>query len=165
VAARVSDRMGYHPEQRNAQAPIYWPRHVNGQTRMVRINPAQIPAGWQALQAHVPSRPVTCQEIECPMFLRGWTEIVPPDGGGVTMKAGSLSQDEAAQITGYYGAASMPPNVIHHPPGTPCPRIHKQAQHSIPPLYTVDGRTVLWNQFEDAMGGGIHQAHRFRNRG
>lgn len=158
VAARVSDRLGYHPEQRAAQAPLYWPRHQGGRTRMARIDPAQIPPGWQSLGAHVPARPATCEETDCPMFLRGWTEIVPPDGSGTVPKAGELSPDDAAQITGYYGAASLPPQVIHHPPGTTCGRIHKIAQHAIPPLYTVNGRVVLWNQFEDAIGGGLHHA-------
>ena len=162
VVARMTGHDGYHPVQRASQAPIYWPRFIGGRTRMVPTRPEQIPPGWDAIQAHVPAVLVTCEQMRCPQFLNGWTEIVTPDGEPATYKAGILDRDEAAQITGYYGAASIPPQVIHHPPGTPCPDIHKQADHRIPPLYTLTGRAVLWNQFEDAVSGGLYQAARQR---
>ena len=160
VVARLTGHDGYHPVQRAAQAPIYWPLYVGGRTRMVPIRPEQIPPGWDSIQAHVPSVPVTCEQIRCPSFLGGWTEIVAPDGTPALEREGILSRDEAAQITGYYGAASIPPLVIHHPPGTPCPAIHKQADHRIPPLMTVNGRTVLFNEFQDRLAGGLYQAAR-----
>lgn len=166
VVARVSDRMGYAPEQRAAQAPVMWPRYIPGVgTRLVPINPQAIPAGWSSVGAHVPSRPVTCEQIDCPCYLRGWTEILRPDGEPATYKAGRMDPDEAAQITGYFGAASIPPQVIHHPPGTDCPEIHKQADHRIPPLYSVNGKPVLWNQWEDSLGGGLYRAQQLQREG
>lgn len=166
VAVRASDNLGYHPTQRAAQVPLYWPRYDprSGQTRMQGIRPDQVPAHWQSVQFHIPGTLVTCAEIDCPMFLRGWTEIVPPDGSKVTPKAGVLSVDEAAQITGYFGAAGLPPKVVNHPPGTPCPRIHKQAGR-IPAMATVNGRPVLWNELEDALGGGVHVAQQLVREG
>lgn len=166
VTSSAVDRTGYHPEQRAAQAPIFWPRYIPGRgTKMVRIDPRHIPPGWTAIGAHVPSRPATCDEIRCPMYLGGWTEIVPPDGSETVPKAGLLSRDEAAQFTGYFGAASLPPEVIHHEPGTACPVIHKIVDPRIPPLFTVDGRPVLWNQFEDTVGGGLYRAARLQQEG
>lgn len=160
-----ADRQGYHPVQKAAQAPILWPRHINGRTQMVPINPGRIPLGWQAIQAHVPSRLATCEETNCPMFLRGWTEMLPADGGPPEPRVGQLDSDQAAAITGYYGPLALAPKVIHHPPGTPCPRIHRTALVDIPPLYTVDGRTVLWTEFEDALGGGIHRIQQIVKEG
>lgn len=160
VIVRGTDRNGYHPEQQAAQAPLYWPRHVNGQTRMARIHPSQIPPGWQHVGVHVPSRLTTCNERTCKFFATGWTEIIPPDGSGITQKAGVLDRDQAAQITGYYGPTNIAPQVIHHPPGEQCGRVHRTAQPGIPPLYTVDGHAVLWNQFEDAVAGGVERTQR-----
>lgn len=164
VTARVTDRMGYAPEQRAAAVPIVWPRHVGGRTQMVRIDPSRIPAGWSAIQAHVPSRLTTCNERTCRFFVTGWTEIVPPDGSDVTEKAGILDRDQAAQITGYY-PGNTPPMVIHHPPGEQCGRVHRTASPGIPPLYMVDGRPVLWNEFEDALGGGVQRTQQLVREG
>lgn len=164
VTASAVGRDGYHPEQRAAQAPILWPRHVNGRTQMTRIHPSRIPAGWSAIQVHVPSTLTTCGPRTCRYFETGWTEIIPPDGSAVTQKAGVLDRDQAAQITGYF-PGNLPPQVIHHPPGQPCGRVHRTAQEAIPPLYTVDGRTVLWSEFEDAVAGGVHRIGQLAREG
>lgn len=120
---------------------------------MVPIHPSRIPAGWQSVQVHVPGRPATCAEVRCPQFLRGWTEILPA-GGGIVTQAGIVKLEEAVAVWGE--TAGKGPTVIEHPPGTTCGRVHKIAS-GIPPLYTVNGRPTLWNEFEDALGGGVHR--------
>ena len=155
-------------EQMRARIPVLWPRYLPGaggvrRVVMEAIDPALIPVGWQSIQIHVPMRLATCEETDCPMFLRGWTEILPADGTRIS-RAGQVSGDEAALTFGLFGPLEIPPAVIEHPPGTPCPRVHKRPA-GIPPLYTVDGRTVLWTQFEDAIGGGLHQAQRHLSEG
>lgn len=137
---------------------VLFPRYVPGLgTRMVRTPVAALPAGWQSVGVRVPMRLATCEETECPFFLNGWTEVLPGDGNRVP-QAGQVTQDEAAATWG--GRAT----VIQHPPGTPCNRIHKQPS-GLPPLYHVDGRPTLWNEFEDSIGGGAHRAQQLRREG
>lgn len=152
---------GPAPEQRAAQIPVMWPRHINGRTVMAPISPAQIPPGWQSIQVHVPQRMATCEETDCPQFLNGWSEI-RPQGGGAVSKQGLIGADEAAQVWGT--RSGIGPQVIHHPPGTPCQRIHK-VPSGIPPLYTVNGRPTLWNEFEDALGGGANRMAQISREG
>lgn len=159
---------GPSAEQRKAQIPVLWPRYVpDGRggriVRAVPIDPARIPAGWQSIQIHVPMRLATCEETGCPLFLNGWTEVITASGN-VHPQEGALTPDEAAQLYGYFGAASTPPTTIHHPAGMPCPEIHK-VPSGVPPLYTVNGRPVLWNEFEDRLGGGIHQTQQLIREG
>ena len=144
--------------QRKAQAPILWPRYdpVRRETRFVPTPPHLLPPGWQSTQVHVPMRLASCEETHCPMFLGGWTEVITVDGNRVP-RAGNVTQDEAAATFGLYGPDEVAPAVIQHPAGTPCPRIHK-VPSGVPPLYTLNGRTVLWTEFEDALGGGLHRA-------
>lgn len=97
------------------------------------------------------------------MFLGGWTEVVLPDGTRHP-RAGRVTQDEAAETFGRYGPAQLVPRTIEHPPGTPCPRIHK-VPSGIPPVYQVDGRTVYWPEFEDSLAGGVETARRIRQQG
>jgi hypothetical protein len=108
-------------------------------------------------------RLATCEETDCPMFLRGWTEILTRDGR-TQPRAGDISQDEAAARYGFFGPQSLPPTVVHHEAGTPCPRVHK-VPSGVPPLYTVNGRTVLWSEFEDSIGGGLHHAQQLHQEG
>lgn len=147
-------------EQRAAQRPVLWPRYIPGpggsrRTVMVPIAPDRIPAGWQSVQFHIPMRLATCEETDCPMLLRGWTQVLVPDGSRHE-RVGDYRTDQAAAEFGLYGPRELAPEVIHHPAGTPCPRVHK-VPSGVPPLYTVNGRPVLWNEFEDSLGGGIHR--------
>lgn len=150
------------------QPPLLWPRWVQtgpgrGKTVMVPIPWDRIPPGWQAVRASVPMRLATCEETDCSMFLGGWTEILTADGNRST-KAGLISEGEAVAQFGLYGPKEIPPARIEHPAGTACPRIHK-VPSGLPPIYQVDGRPVLWNEFEDALAGGIHQAQRLHATG
>jgi hypothetical protein len=143
---------------------------------MEPIAPNRIPPGWQSVQFHVPMRLASCEEIHCPMFLRGWTEVVR--GARIGTRAGEMTVDEAAAVYGLEGPLEIAPTVIHHPAGTPCPgdaanqppvalvnaheakldpRAHK-VPSGVPPLYTINGRPVLWNEFEDSIGTGLEQA-------
>jgi hypothetical protein len=154
----VSRGTSLQDAQREAQKPVLWPRYdpVAKTTRLVPIRPDRIPMGWQSVQFHVPMRLATCEETDCPFFLGGWTEVLVADGNQQT-RPGAVSQEQAAAEFGLFGPREIAPNVIHHPAGTPCPRIHK-VPSGVPPLYTVNGRPVLWNEFEDSLGNGIHQA-------
>lgn len=147
-----------------AEEPVLWPRWVNGRVQMTRIDARQIPAGWQNVTIRVPMRLATCEETDCPRFLGGWTEVIPGGSAESETREGIVSQAEAAAIFGLYGPRELPPTVIHHNPGTPCPEIHK-VPSGVPPIYFVDGRTVLWNQFEDAIAGGLHTAQRLVQEG
>lgn len=145
-------------EQRAAQIPVVWPRYAPGVgTKMVAIPPERIPAGWQSVQIHVPMRLASCEEVDCPFFLGGWNRVTTGDGR--RMEVGRLSQDEADARYGLYGPREIAPTLEWQEPGTPCERIHK-VPSGIPPLYTVNGRTVLWSEFEDAIGGGLEHASR-----
>lgn len=140
------------------QGEVLFPRYIPGVgTRMIRTSVAALPPGWQAVGVSVPMRLATCEENNCPFFLNGWTEVLPGDGNRVP-QAGIVSQERAASMWG--GASS----VIHHPPGTICGRVHKRPS-GIPPLYHVNGRPTLWNEFEDSIGGGMHRAAQLRREG
>lgn len=144
--------------QQVQQGEVLFPRWVPGiGTRLVRTPVAQMPAGWQSIGIRVPMRLATCEEVRCPFLLRGWTEVLPGDGNRVP-EAGEVRQEEAAAK---WGAAAQ---VIHHPPGTPCNRIHKRAS-GLPPIYHVNGRPTLWNEFEDSLGSGVHRAQQLRREG
>lgn len=121
---------------------------------MTSIPAERIPPGWQNVAIRVPMRLASCEETDCPMFLAGWTEIRSHDGNTI-QRIGRVSVEEAAGIVGYYGPLSLPPVVTHHAEGLPCGRVHKLPS-GLPPVYRVNGRTVLWNQFEDAIAGGVH---------
>lgn len=140
--------------------PVLWPRYLPGPggqrvVRMVPIHPAQIPAGWQNVAIRVPQRLATCEEVDCPFFLGGWNEVITADGGNHPMR-GDMTQDEAADKFGLYGPREIAPVLRFNPPGTPCPRIHKLPS-GLPPVYSVDGRTVLWDEFEDRLGSGVER--------
>lgn len=137
---------------------VLFPRYVPGVgTRMVRTPVAALPPGWQSVGIRVPMRLATCEETRCPFFLTGWTEVLPGDGNRVP-QAGQVTRDEAAAT---WGGAST---VIHHPPGVACGRIHKLPS-GLPPLYHVNGRPTLWNEFEDSLGNGVHRANQLRREG
>ncbi len=137
---------------------VLFPRYVPGVgTRMVRTPVDTLPAGWQSLGVRVPMRMATCEEVECPFLLKGWTEVLPGDGNRIP-EEGQVRQDQAAAKWG--GRAQ----VIQHPPGTPCGRIHK-VPSGLPPLYHVNGRPTLWNEFEDSIGNGAHRAQQLRKEG
>lgn len=149
--------------------PLLWPRWVQtgpntGRTVFERIPPSRIPAGWQSIRFTMAHRRATCEEVDCPMFLKGWTEVLVADGNRLP-KAGQVTREEAAAEFGLYGPKELAPQTIHHPPGTECPRVHKTAVRDIPPLYTVNGRPTLWNEFEDALAGGVHRAQQLRAEG
>ena len=140
-------------------APVMWPRYLpgpGGQRKLVLtpIPPERIPPGWQSVNVKVPMRLASCAEVECPMFAAGWTEI-RDHGGNTIQRIGRVSVEEAAGIVGYFGPRSLPPMVTYHADGLDCGRIHKLPS-GLPPVYRVNGRTVLWNQFEDAIGEGVH---------
>ena len=143
---------------------VEWPRWIGGRLVMDRIPWDRIPAGWQSIRIRVPMRPASCEETDCPAFVGGWSEVIPGGSLDSEMREGLITVDEAAAAFGLYGPGEVPPTVIHHPAGTPCDRIHK-VPSGIPPVYFVDGRTVLWNQFEDALGGGVHTAQQLRAAG
>jgi hypothetical protein len=151
-----------------ARPPILWPRYVRtgpstGRTVFMAIPAAAIPAGWQSVRFTVPMRRATCAEVDCPMYLAGWTEIIGADGNRQP-RIGHISRDEAAQVFGYYGPRSLKPQVKHHPPGLECGRVHKRPA-DIPPLYEVNGRPTLWHEFEDSLGGGVHRAQQIHKEG
>ena len=148
--------VGYNGSPRPGE--VLFPRYVPGVgTRMVRTRVEHLPSGWQSVGIRVPMRLATCEETDCIFYLHGWTEVMPGDGNRVP-RPGAVSQDEAAATWG--SAAS----VVHHPPGTPCQRIHK-VPSGIPPLYHVNGRPTLWNEFEDSIGGGLHRAKQLHQEG
>jgi len=124
--------------------------------RMLPLPADAIPPGWQSVRVRVRHRLATCEETDCPFFLRGWSEVVLPSGDRQPQEAG-LSRDAAADRFGLYGPAAVPPTVVEHPPGTPCGRVHKRPA-DLPPVYLVNGRTVLWNEFEDSLLGGWQRA-------
>lgn len=139
-----------------------WPRYLPGPggartLRMAPIDPRQIPPGWQNVNVRVPQRLASCEEVECPFFLNGWNEVIKPDGSGSEPMRGDLTQEEAADKFGLYGPRELAPTLRFNPPGTSCPRIHK-VPSGLPPVYFVDGRTVLWNEFEDRLGSGLEHA-------
>jgi hypothetical protein len=142
---------------------VEFPRWIGGKVQMVPMSWDAIPAGWQTIKIRVPMRPASCEETDCPRFLEGWSEVLTADGG-VHSREGLISHDEAAATFGLYGPHDVAPTVIHHPPGTPCPEIHK-VPSGFPPVYVVDGRVVLWPEFEDAIGGGVHTAQQIRAAG
>lgn len=142
---------------------VEFPRWIGGKVVMVPMSWDAIPAGWQSVNIRVPMRPASCAETDCPSYLGGWTEVVTQDGA-THNREGMVSQDEAAATFGLYGPLELPPSVIHHPPGTPCGQIHK-VPSGLPPVYVVDGRVVLWSEFEDALGGGVHRAQQLRAAG
>lgn len=145
-------------------APVTYPRvSPGGRMQMVTIPAERIPPGWQTVQWTVEMRLATCEETDCPNFLRGWTEVLLPGGEALT-KEGQVSADEAAQTVGYYGPHSLPPAVIHHPAGTPCPEVHKVPKGT-PPMFRVNGRMVGFTEFEDALGGGLHRAEQIQKEG
>lgn len=154
---------GVEPERDFTGRPVtdgtvLFPRFVPGVgTRMVRTPIDGLPVGWQSVGVRVPMRLATCEEVECPFFLRGWTEILPGDGNSHP-ESGEVREDEAKAKWG--GRA----RVLQHPPGVPCGRIHK-VPNGLPPLYHVNGRPTLWNEFEDSIGGGIHRAQQLRREG
>lgn len=154
---------GPRPEQRAAQIPILWPRYVNGRVQVMPIHPDQIPKGWQSVQVHVPMRLATCEETDCPTLATGWTRVTMGDGN-VDHQPGHISRDQAAAIYGYHGAASNPPAVEHMSAGQSCPTLHKLPS-GVPPLYTVNGKPTLWNEFEDALGGGVHHIQQIQKEG
>lgn len=158
-------------------APVLWPRYLPGpggqrKLQMVPIPAQLIPPGWQNVSVKVPMRLASCEEVECPFYRNGWTEVLPADGSQHT-RSGKVTSDEAAETFGLYGPRELAPTVIHHPPGTTCPgdgaaqtpgerrdpRAH-MVPSGLPPLYRVNGRTVLWNEFEDAIGEGVHSIQR-----
>ena len=142
---------GYNGSPRPGE--VLFPRYVPGVgTRMVRTPVEYLPPGWQSIGIRVPMRLATCEEANCIFLRNGWTEVLPGDGNRVPV-AGDVSGDQAAAT---WGSAS---SVIHHPPGTPCQRIHKLPS-GIPPLYHVNGRPTLWNEFEDSIGSGVHRMQR-----
>lgn len=160
--ARVADTPGVEAplgfDGRPRPGEVLFPRYVQGVgTRMVRTPVDRLPAGWQSLGVSVPMRMATCEEVRCPFLLNGWTEMLPGDGNAIPI-AGEVRADQA-QAT--WGEATT---VRHHPPGTPCQRLHK-LPNGLPPIYTVNGRPTLWNEFEDAIGGGLHQAAKFHSEG
>lgn len=143
-------------------APVLWPRWVptgpgRGILRMLPIPAAQIPPGWQSVRIRVPMKIAGCLEAECDFLEHGWTEVVT--GETSHPYAGRLEPEEAGQIFGFGGTdqVRIPPAVIVHPAGTPCPRVHK-IPAGLPPVYLINGRTVLWNEFEDAILGGWQRA-------
>jgi len=141
--------------------PVLWPRWLQGadgrrHLKMVPIPPERIPPGWQGIRVTVRHRLATCEEADCIFWLGGWSEVITGDGRSQPA-VGRLSVDEAAATYGFFGPASIPPQVIAHPPGTPCGRPHK-VPADLPPVYQVNGRTVLWNEFEDSLAGGWQQA-------
>lgn len=171
-----------------ARPPLLWPRWIRtgpntGRTVFEAIHPSRIPAGWQSIRFTVAQRLATCEEVDCPMYLGGWTEVVVGDGNRVP-EAGEITVAAAIGRYGLYGPHELAPQTVHHPPGTICPgdrslqptpaerargatlnpRAHRKAV-DIPPLYTVNGRPTLWNEFEDALGGGIHRAQQLRAEG
>lgn len=148
--------------QRRAQAPILWPRWdaSTNRMRMVPTPVERLPPGWQSSQVHVPMRLASCEETDCPMFLHGWTEVIPFKNAPIP-QAGIVTQDQAVETWGTNNG--NPPAVIQHPAGTPCPRIHK-VPSGVPPLYTINGRTVLWNEFEDSVGNGVEATQRLHDR-
>lgn len=144
--------------------PVLWPRYVPGRgTVMEAIDASRIPAGWQSVSFRVPMRLATCEETDCPLFLKGWTQVVMADGNTVG-RPGAVSRDEAAQTFGYYGVSKIPPEVVFQRPGTPCPEIHK-VPNGMPPIFNVNGRTVLWTEFEDSVGGGLYRAQQLQREG
>jgi hypothetical protein len=154
---------GVEPERDYAgrQVPpgvVLFPRFVQGLgTRMVRTPVEALPMGWQSIGVRVPMRLATCEEVDCPFFLSGWTEVLPGDGTSHP-ETGEVLQDQAAAT---WGAQTQ---VVQHPPGVPCGRIHKLPS-GLPPLYHVNGRPTLWNEFEDSIGNGAHRAAQFRREG
>lgn len=143
-------------------APVLWPRWVQtapgrGRVVMQAIPADRIPPGWQSVRIRVPMRLGTCEEAECDFLEQGWTEVLA--GGSSHPYAGHLSPEQAGELFGFTGEGPVrvPPTVIHHEPGTPCPRLHK-VEAGLPPVYLVNGRTVLWNEFEDSLLGGWEAA-------
>jgi hypothetical protein len=125
--------------------------------RMLPLPAEAIPPGWQSVRVRVPMRIGSCAEAECDFLEQGWTEVVT--GETSHPYAGQLEPEQAGAIFGFggEGAVRIPPQVIRHAPGTPCPRLHK-IPAGLPPVYLVNGRTVLWNEFEDALLGGWQRA-------
>ena len=136
---------------------VLWPRWVGGRLRMLPIPAEAIPPGWQSVRVRLPMRIGTCEEADCDFLANGWSEVIVGDVS--ESYAGRLDPEEAGQIFGFggQGATRIPPTVIHRDPGTPCPRVHK-IPAGLPPVYFVDGRTVLWNEFEDSLLGGWQRA-------
>lgn len=141
---------------------VLYPRYVPGHgTRMLPLRADQIPKGWQTVTARQSMRLATCEEAECPNQKRGWTRVVIADGN-VEMMEGRVTPDEAAQRFGYF--KGQPPAVFYQQPGTPCYSVHK-LPIGIPPAYQVNGRWVLWNEFEDSIGGGVHRIQQITREG
>jgi hypothetical protein len=155
---------GRTPAPAGPRKKVPWPRFVDGRIEFHDIDTLRIPPGWQQLNCTVPMRRATCEETDCPLFLSGWTRIEVPGIDDILMTEGRIEPDQAAQIYGYFGPASIPPGCQYHEPGSPCLQVHK-LPNGLPPVYNVDGRTVLWNEFEDAIGGGIHQTQKLQREG
>lgn len=141
---------------------VLYPRHIPGYgTRMLPLHRDQMPRNWQTVTARQPMRLATCEEVRCPNFRHGWTRVVTPDGNSTSME-GAFSQDQANAMFG--STRGVTSAVFPQPPGTPCYLVHK-IPTGIPPLYQVNGRWTLWNEFEDALGGGVHQMAKISKEG
>lgn len=146
------------PPDRRQRPAVPWP---TGDARWRLIPPEAIPRGLQSLQALVPMRLATCAEVDCPRYLRGSTEV--RSSGRVHYFVGHLSAEEIVG-TGKIGMdGGRLPVVAHHPPGTAavCDVIHKVPSGQ-PPIYVVDGRPVVENEFVDRLGGGVEAVKRKR---
>lgn len=156
VRAKALTRTPAAPDKRQRPA-VPWPR---GDGRWALIPPEAIPRGHQSVQALVPMRLATCEEVECPRFLRGWTEVL----GKNQPQIGHLSGEEIVErnIVGMDGGRA--PLVKHHEPGTPCDVVHK-VPNGQPPVYIVDGRPVVESEFLDRLVGGAEAVKQKRQRG
>lgn len=109
-------------------------------------------------------RLATCEEVDCPRYLKGSTEVMT--GGGPQFFVGHMSAEEIVG-TGRVGMqGNQLPIVKHHPPGkaTVCNVVHKVPSGQ-PPVYVVDGKPVVETQFLDRLGGGVETVIERAKRG
>ena len=104
------------------------------------IDPKRLPPGMQKLKARVPMRLATCKEVACPRLEYGWTEA----RGGPFVGRREVG--------------------IYHEPGSPCPLPHK-VPSGAPPIYIVDGRAVVEDEFVQRLGEGVEAVTHIRTRG
>lgn len=142
---------------------VPWPRQVGGRTVWMPTPIELLPHGWQNLTIRQPMRLASCQEVECPRYTNGWTEVFTADGNRIE-RTGHVSQEQAAATFGLYGPREVAPTVVHHPPGVPCPAIHKRPA-DLPPIFLRNGAPVAVGEFTDRIAESVDAVQHIRTRG
>lgn len=124
---------------------VSWPvwNPATRRTTWRQVRESELPPGWQGMGIRIFQRLATCEEVECPQFLSGWTEA----------PGGPFVGDQRAQWGGVY-----------HEAGIPCGRVHKTAAPQ-PPVFLRNGQPIAVGEFTERMGESVHAVQTMKQRG